>query len=97
MRRGKLGLDLIAPLLLTACAARGQATPKLEFEVASVRASAPQSGGEAVLPNGSTSGGPGTSDPTRMTFFRVPLSNILMAAFDVPVNRLKARSGPRTL
>jgi uncharacterized protein (TIGR03435 family) len=90
MRRGNLVLDLIGPLLVTSGAARGQATPKLEFEVASVRASAPQSVGERVRPNGDTSGGPGTSDPTRMTFFRVPLSNILMTAFDVPANRLKA-------
>jgi uncharacterized protein (TIGR03435 family) len=55
-----------------------------------VRASAPQSAGERVWPNGDTSGGPGRSDPTRTTFFRVPLGNILMTAFDVPANRLKA-------
>lgn len=90
MRRGNLILGLIGPLLVTFTAARGHVAPKLEFEAAFVRASAPQADGERVPPNGDTNGGPGTSDPARMTFFRVPLSNILMTAFDVPANRLKA-------
>jgi uncharacterized protein (TIGR03435 family) len=90
MRRANLILGLIGPMLVTCGAARGQVTPKLEFEVASVRATAPLPAGERSPVNGDINGGPGTSDPTRMTFRRVPLSNILMTAFDVPANRLKA-------
>jgi uncharacterized protein (TIGR03435 family) len=90
MWRANLVFGLISPLLVPPDVARGQVTAKLEFEVASVRAAAPRSAGQLSPPNGQISGGPGTSDPTRMTFFRVPLANILMTAFDVPANRLKA-------
>jgi uncharacterized protein (TIGR03435 family) len=90
MQRANAALSLIGLILVTPDRARGQVTPKLEFEVASARASAPPSPGERVLPNGDISGGPGTSDPTRMTFIRAPISSILMIAFDVPANRLKA-------
>jgi uncharacterized protein (TIGR03435 family) len=90
VQRANLVLVLIAPLLATPDAARSQVAPKLEFEVASVRASAPQSAGQLSPPHGQISGGPGTSDPTRMTFSRVPLANILMIAFDVPANRLQS-------
>jgi len=90
MRRANVVFGLIVPVLVVFNVARGQVTPKLQFEVASVRASAPRSAGERIPINGDISGGPGTSDPTRMTFFRSPLSIILMTAFDVPANRLKA-------
>jgi hypothetical protein len=62
MRRANAVLSLIGLFLVTPNAARGQVTPKLEFEAASVRASAPQSGVERPV-NGDSSGGPGTSDP----------------------------------
>ena len=90
MRRANVVLGLITSLLVTSGTSRAQAAPKPQFEVASVRASAPQSAGDHIPPNGDINGGPGTSDPARWTFFRVPLNRILMAAFDVPANRLKA-------
>ncbi|HEY6346597.1 MAG TPA: hypothetical protein VIY49_34330 [Bryobacteraceae bacterium] len=91
MRQANAVLGVTILYLVAPHGARSQIAPKLEFEVASVRASAPQSAGKFVPPNGDISGGPGTSDPTRWTFSRVPLSNILMTAFDVPANRLKAQ------
>jgi uncharacterized protein (TIGR03435 family) len=89
MRTKSRVAGLASLLFLMPCVSHGQAPEKLEFEVASVRASAPQSGAERPV-NGDSSGGPGTSDPTRLTFRRVPLGIILMTAFDVPANRLKA-------
>jgi hypothetical protein len=47
MRRANVDLGLLGLFLVTPHAARGQATPKLEFEVASVRPSGPQSTGPA--------------------------------------------------
>lgn len=62
----------------------GQPSLKPAFEVASVRASAPKSTTEELPnPNGVRSGGPGTSDPGRITFSRVPLDQILADAFNV--------------
>jgi uncharacterized protein (TIGR03435 family) len=90
VRQANAVLGLMILFLVAPHGARSQVAPKLEFEVASVRGSDPQSAGKPVPPNGDISGGPGTSDPTRWTFFRAPLSNILMTAFDVPANRLKA-------
>lgn len=90
MREANAILGLMILFLVAPHGARSQTAPKLEFEVASVRASAPQSAGKLVPINGDISGGPGTSDPTRWTFFQAPLSYILLTAFDVPANRLKA-------
>jgi hypothetical protein len=47
MRQANAILGLIGLFLATPNAARGQITPKLEFEVASVRAAAPQSAGSS--------------------------------------------------
>jgi uncharacterized protein (TIGR03435 family) len=61
-------------------------SPKLEFEVASVRAAATDQAWGDEAPKG----GPGTSDPTRVRFSRVPLIDILMTAFDVDRERIVA-------
>ena len=72
----------------------GQAPAKLEFEVASVR------GGRALygkdtptrLPlAGTITGGPGTSDPERITYTRVVMMTILRNAFELNMDQF---SGP---
>jgi uncharacterized protein (TIGR03435 family) len=78
---------LLTPLLLTPDAARPQAPPKLEFEVATVRALAPPAPGEK--PGlGRRSGGPGTPDPGRLSYSNQLLSMILADAFDVYWNQI---------
>ncbi len=63
-------------------------TPKLEFDAASVRMSDPLDQNQP--PQGVAIGGPETSDPTRIIISAMPLINILMAAFDVDPDRIKA-------
>ncbi len=75
-------------IALVCCAPSWAQAPKLEFEVASVRASGPRP--ERTSYDGETSGGPGTSDPTRIRFAGVPLIEILMTAFDVDQERIVA-------
>jgi uncharacterized protein (TIGR03435 family) len=50
------------------------------FEVASVKPAAPYKGGAIHI---ATSGGPGTSDPTHLTFSNATLAMILNTAFDL--------------
>jgi uncharacterized protein (TIGR03435 family) len=50
------------------------------FEVASVKPAAPYKGGPIHI---ATNGGPGTNDPTRLTFSNATLSMILRTAFDL--------------
>lgn len=57
---------------------------KLEFEVASVHPSAP--GGPISF--GVWRGGPGTADPGRIVYSRVPLQSILLNAFELPLDQL---------
>jgi uncharacterized protein (TIGR03435 family) len=76
--------------LLTPNFTRAQAPEKLEFEVASVRASAARVPGQRRVPATRT-GGPGTADPGRISYSNQPLSDILAAAFGVYWNHI---SGP---
>jgi uncharacterized protein (TIGR03435 family) len=76
--------------ILGCAAAFGQLSETLTFEVASVKPSDP------VPPNGRVffgppRGGPGTQDPTRITWTYATLNNFLMMAYDVPSYQL---SGP---
>lgn len=59
------------------------------FEVASVRASGPLSAGSREYADGLISGGPGTNDPERITYQRVPFRQLLMAAYNVQRDQLK--------
>jgi len=69
--------------------ALAQEPAKLEFDVASMRLSAPRDPSkERPYTNGRRSGGPGTSDPGRITYLRVPLDQILADAFDVIRDRI---------
>jgi len=65
----------------------GQVPPKLEFEVASIRASAARVPGQRPAP-ATRSGGPGTADPGRVSYSNRPLSDILADAFDVYWNQI---------
>lgn len=81
----------IAGALLTilACsAARAQsAGPKIEFEVASIKPSAPPSGrGMRVGFNG----GPGTKDPARIVYENMSLSGLVTIAYDLKRYQLSA-------
>lgn len=79
------GVFLFAP-----SAMRAQAPPKFEFEVASVRASAPRVPGQRPA-LATRRGGPGTPDPGRISYSNQPLSDILADAFGVYWNQI---SGP---
>lgn len=75
-------------LMFSACnASYGQAATKIEFEVASVRASGVRVAGERPGP-AARSGGPGTSDPVRITYSNMPLNLIVADAFDVHWDRI---------
>ncbi len=89
MRRARV-LPALAGLFLSANAAFGQTTAKLEFEVASIRASAPRIPGQRPVPSTRT-GGPGTADPGRVSYTNKALSDIIGDAFDVAWNDV---SGP---
>jgi uncharacterized protein (TIGR03435 family) len=70
-----------------------QTAPPLAFEVASVKAAAPQPGG----PGGRgglirIQGGPGTRDPGRITYTNIPLTLLLTLAYDVKNFQVKAPS-----
>jgi uncharacterized protein (TIGR03435 family) len=78
------GVRLIAGwtgfFLLVAGCARGQASAKEEFEVATVKPFAP-------YPNGwwevRTEGGPSTSDPNRIRYFNLTFKSLVAAAYGV--------------
>src|SRR5215813_9534474 len=68
-------------LALGACAASGQiGEAKLEFEVASVKPSAPLTDGRVFVGRG---GGPGTQDPSRATYTNYSLKQLITVAYDV--------------
>jgi uncharacterized protein (TIGR03435 family) len=66
---------LIGLILLTWSSAVAQT-----FEVASLKPAAPYKGGPINI---ATTGGPGTTDPTRLTFSNATLTLILRSAFDI--------------
>jgi uncharacterized protein (TIGR03435 family) len=76
------------------CPAFGQ-TPdaRLSFDVASIRVSAPLKGSPISPANLPTmKGGPGTNDPERITYSRVPILRILLSAFGVAFDQLTGPS-----
>jgi uncharacterized protein (TIGR03435 family) len=80
--------DLILALSFAACAAAAQTLPS--FDAVSLRACSHEDSGLHRL-DGETSGGPGSADPGRLVYSRVPLRQILLDAFEVPIDQL---SGP---
>ena len=80
----------ILSLLLFAAVVCGQTPADPQFEVASIRAAGPLMGrgladiapkGTPILASGWMSGGPGTSDPKRLTYTRVLMMSIVRNAF----------------
>ncbi len=71
-------------------AAFGQATPApaLNFEVASIRAAGQKPPYTPIPAAGVINGGPGTTDPTRMTYTWVLVRRLLMEAFKMPLDQL---------
>src|SRR5277367_3227851 len=61
--------------------AYGQEKPKLEFEVASVKPSVIPPGGRGMTVG--SRGGPGTADPTQITYWNMILKLLIMTAYDV--------------
>jgi len=68
--------------------ALGQESRQTEFEVASVKLAAPQTGGGVFV---GVRGGPGTKDPTRISYVNESVRNLLTEAYGV---RLYQVSGP---
>jgi uncharacterized protein (TIGR03435 family) len=62
---------------------------KLNFEVASVRPSGPVPPGMPQIPGGRIVGGPGTNDPGRISYERVPFQQLIMAAYGVQRDQVK--------
>jgi uncharacterized protein (TIGR03435 family) len=77
-------------LIVANIALHGQQTPNLEFEVASMHPSTPREAREErPYINGRRIGGPGSTDPERITYLRVPLDQILAEAFDVSRDQIR--------
>jgi uncharacterized protein (TIGR03435 family) len=85
------GVIIFAGAIALGCgSASGQAKDSdITFEVASVRPSAHGSGGDQAI-----TGGPGTSNPGRLTFTSCSLQTLLINAFEVPPNRLDRLVAP---
>jgi uncharacterized protein (TIGR03435 family) len=86
MGRANVLCGLTGLFLFASSAAQGQAAPKLEFEVASIKPAAPQANGASGV-----RGGPGTPDPGRVTYTNVNLRMLLDNAYDVLDDQI---SGP---
>jgi uncharacterized protein (TIGR03435 family) len=75
-------------LLLAFSPVFGQSPALVTFEVASVRPSGPCPCGRVTI-GGKWSGGPGTADPERIEYSRVPLQTIISNAFDLPLDQIE--------
>ncbi len=71
----------IFPLFLLAASLLAQ-TPRLEFEVATIKPAAPITG------PGVPRGGPGSADPLHVNYRSLSMKNLLMAAYDLPIGRI---------
>ena len=87
MRTKSRVAGLAGLLFLMPCVSRGQASAKLEFEVATVRPSGPQSTGPAGARQWK-SGGAGTNDPGRLTYTLMPFRYLLMDSYGVQLDRI---------
>jgi uncharacterized protein (TIGR03435 family) len=70
-------------LVLTVCVAFGQDAAPPAFEVASVKVAAPLQGGAMMFGSGSMRGGPGSTDPGRITYNSVLLKAVVARAYNV--------------
>jgi uncharacterized protein (TIGR03435 family) len=67
--------------------AYSQEKPRLEFEVASIKSAEPQIPGRGMI---GISGGPGTRDPSQITYRSVPTRLLILNAFDIKGFQLNA-------
>ena len=81
---GKLYLSAIA----LAITAQAQSQTPLTFEVASIRVAGREPPRRPIPARGDILGGPGTDDPTRITYTWVTMSSILVGAFGLGGDRL---------
>jgi uncharacterized protein (TIGR03435 family) len=72
---------LSAGTIVLICSCLRVAGQDLQFEVASVKPSSPPSDGSPPAPR--PQGGPGTSDPTRISYRYIPLSWLITMAYDI--------------
>lgn len=75
--------------LVLAGAACAQAPPRIEFEVASIKPMVRNANGSSPRPQ--IVGGPGSSNPSRITYLNYPLKWLLQTAYDLKAYQL---SGP---
>jgi uncharacterized protein (TIGR03435 family) len=73
-------MALLLAMILVACAGRAQSPGTVAFEVASVKPSTPVGGGPVRV---GCNGGPGTSDPGRITCTHMNLANLVMMAYEI--------------
>jgi uncharacterized protein (TIGR03435 family) len=83
-------LPLAAAGALAICLnpAPAQAQAPLTFEVASVRVADPKPPRTPMPAAGDIQGGPGTADPTRISYTWVQVRRLLMAAFALPLDQI---------
>src|ERR1700691_4250810 len=67
-----------------------QAQRPLTFEVASIHPAGPDPPQFPFPAAGKINGGPGTADPTRITYTWVPMRLLLVDAFGVPPDQISA-------
>jgi uncharacterized protein (TIGR03435 family) len=79
-------ITLAAVMVVGLCQA--QTPTPLSFEVASVRPASSRSPYTPIPAAGDVKGGPGTGDPTRMTFTWVLVRRLLMNAFALPLDQI---------
>ncbi len=87
---GRFSTAAIAATILVPC--QSQSLAPLNFEVAAIHPSGPNAPKMiGSFPTGDVTGGPGTSDPTRITYRWMPMREFLLDAFGVPEDQI---SGP---
>lgn len=81
-------LRSVLAVLFGCSALNAQPAPKVEFEVASVKASPPPEPGVAIRVG--CRGGPGTNDPVLYTCQNISLSNLVTLAYNIAFYQLSA-------
>jgi uncharacterized protein (TIGR03435 family) len=78
------GIFLLCELCFGQTRPASRQTARSAFEVASLKPSGPRPANDPPRPlYGTTTGGPGTPDPSRVSYSRVPLRHLIMAAYGV--------------
>jgi uncharacterized protein (TIGR03435 family) len=81
-------LPLAAAGTLMICLGQAEAQTPLTFEVASVRVADQKPPRSPMPAAGDITGGPGTADPTRISYTWVLVRRLLMTAFGVPLDQI---------